>query len=247
MASPVTHALGFLYGVLMPLGRGLTAIYQDVWDASTMLELVERYRVSWTMAATPFLLDAVRAQRATPHDLSSLRYVVSGGAPIPSRLVTDVRSQLGAQLVAVFGMTENGAVTITGPDDPDDVVADSDGQPVPWMRVRVIGETGHAVAPDAVGRLQVRGAAQTIGYFQRPDLYRAATTDDGWFDTGDLARQRVSRTSCCAAGRTSRSPRWRTRCTTTHRSPRSLWSATRTSVSASACAPSSCPTGPRRP
>jgi cyclohexanecarboxylate-CoA ligase len=175
----------------MPLSRGLTVIYQDVWDASTMLELVERYRVSWTMAATPFIVDAVRAQRGAPRDLESLRYVVSGGAPIPSALVADARAELGAQLVAVWGMTENGAVTITGPHDPDEVVADSDGRPVPWMRVRVVDDAGNPVVPDAVGRLQVSGAAQTIGYYQRPDLYDACIVDGGWFDTGDLARQRA--------------------------------------------------------
>jgi cyclohexanecarboxylate-CoA ligase len=44
------------------------------------------------------------------------------------------------------------------------------------------------VPAGAVGRLQVRGAGQCLGYYRRPDTYRAALTDDGWFDTGDLAR-----------------------------------------------------------
>lgn len=190
MASPVTHALGFLYGVLMPLSRGMKVVYQDLWDADAALDLVSSERVTWTMAATPFVVDAVRAQRARPRDVSSLRHVTSGGAPIPAPLVAEVRAELGAQLVAAFGMTENGIVTMTGPDDPDDVVAGSDGVCVPWMAVRVVGPDGAGVEVGEIGRLQVRGAAQTIGYFHRPDLYAAAVTADGWFDTGDLARLR---------------------------------------------------------
>lgn len=189
MASPVTHQLGFLYGVLMPLRNGLKVVYQEVWDAAKMLELIEQERVTWTMAATPFIVDAIRAQRVRRRNLESLRFVVSGGAPIPAELVSEAREELGAQLVAVFGMTENGTVTITGPDDPDEVVAGSDGTVVPWMRIRVVDEQGDEVAVGGIGRLQVIGAAQAVGYYRRPDLYRAAM-DQGWFDTGDLARRR---------------------------------------------------------
>jgi cyclohexanecarboxylate-CoA ligase len=191
MASPVTHQLGFLYGVILPLCLGMKLIYQDTWDAPTMLALVEQEQVSFTMAATPFVIDAVRAQRAERRRLDSLRYFLSGGAPIPSELVRQARAELGAQLVAVWGMTENGVVTMTGPDDPDELVAASDGQPVPSMRIRVVHDDGTPAAPGEVGRLQVTGAAQTVGYFQRPDLYQASLVDREWFDTGDLARLRA--------------------------------------------------------
>jgi cyclohexanecarboxylate-CoA ligase len=191
MASPVTHALGFLYGVLMPLGLGMTVVYQDTWGASRMLALVEEEQVSFTMAATPFVIDAVRAQRTERRRLDSLRYFASGGAPIPSGLVGEARMELGVQLVPVWGMTENGVVTMTGPGDPDELTAASDGQPVPSMRIRVVHDEGTPVAPGEVGRLQVTGAAQTVGYFKRPDLYQASLADGEWFDTGDLARLRA--------------------------------------------------------
>ena len=191
MASPVTHQLGFLYGVILPLCLGMKLVYQDAWDAPTMLTLVEQEEVSWTMAATPFVIDAVRAQRTERRRLDSLRYFLSGGAPIPSELVSQARTELGAQLVAVWGMTENGVVTMTGRDDPDELAAASDGQPVPSMRIRVVHDDGTSVAVGEVGRLQVSGAAQTVGYFQRPDLYQASLAGSGWFDTGDLARLRA--------------------------------------------------------
>jgi cyclohexanecarboxylate-CoA ligase len=99
------------------------------------------------------------------------------------------------ELIAVWGMTENGAVTMTRPGSPVAVVADSDGVPVEWMQVRVVDEKGETAPVGQPGRLLTRGASQTIGYFKRPDLYQAqlspADDDQGdWFDTGDLARGR---------------------------------------------------------
>jgi cyclohexanecarboxylate-CoA ligase len=63
------------------------------------------------------------------------------------------------------------------------------------MELRVVGDDGADVAIGEVGRLLVRGASQTIGYFKRPDIYQAQLSpaaDGGgeWFDTGDLARRR---------------------------------------------------------
>jgi cyclohexanecarboxylate-CoA ligase len=85
-------------------------------------------------------------------------------------------------------MTENGAVTMTTPDDPPNFAAVSDGRPVPWMQLRIVDDENRELPRGRVGRLLVRGAAQCIGYFKRPDLYDAGTTDNGWFDTGYLAR-----------------------------------------------------------
>jgi cyclohexanecarboxylate-CoA ligase len=92
---------------------------------------------------------------------------------------------LGADAFALWGMTENGTVTITRSDDPPGWAAHSDGSVVGSMEVRVDTASGPG---DGSGRLWVRGANQCLGYFGREDLYAAALDDDGWFDTGDLVR-----------------------------------------------------------
>ena len=153
-----------------------------------MLTLVEQERVTWSMGATTFLVDAVRAQRERPRTTSSLRLFVSGGAAIPPQLVRDVRDALGARLIAVWGMTENGGVTVTPIDDSFDAAAQSDGQAVPWMELAIQDETGGLAAPGIAGGMIVRGASQTPGYLHRPDLYRASLDGDGWFATGDVGR-----------------------------------------------------------
>jgi len=188
MGSPMTHQAGFLYCHFMPVHLGATAVFQDVWDARVMLDLVEARGITMAMGATPFLLDAIAAQRALRRDVRSLRLFVCGGTSIPSHLVQEAADVLGAELVALWGMTENGGVTLTWAGDPPELVADSDGRTVPWMEARIVDGEGRPCEGPQVGRLLVRGASQCLGYFKRPDLYAASLEAEGWFDTGDLAR-----------------------------------------------------------
>lgn len=188
MASTMAHQTGYLYGALMPFSYGMKVVYQDVWDGSTMLDIVADEGVTWTMGATPFVIDALAAGRERPRSVPTLRYFTSAGAPIPPHLVEATEEVLGAtRLVAVWGMTENGAVTVTRPEDPKEVAAASDGRPMPWMELKVVDDIGAEAPRGDTGRLLARGAAQFIGYFKREDLYHATHEDEGWFDTGDLA------------------------------------------------------------
>ncbi len=191
MASTLAHQTGFALGMAKPLSLGATIVYQDVWDAPALLDAVEREGIAWTVSATAFAVDLVEAQRRDPHDLSTFRYFVCGGAPIPPKAVEDAREVLGLELIAVWGMTENLIVTTTRPGDPVELVSDSDGIPVDWMEIRILGEDGQPVAVGEAGDLHVRGPSQALGYYKRPDLYAAANPDDDWFDTGDVARLRA--------------------------------------------------------
>jgi cyclohexanecarboxylate-CoA ligase len=188
MGSPMTHQAGYAYCFLMPMLLGATAVYQDTWDPALMLRLVEEQRVTFAMGATTFLADAISEQSRAPRDLSSLRVFACGGSPIPPTVVERAGQVLGVRVHALWGMTENGTVTITRPDDPPEHAAISDGSPVEWMDVRITGPDGSPVAPGETGRLQVRGASQCLGYLGRRDLYESALAPGGWFDTGDLAR-----------------------------------------------------------
>ncbi len=190
MASTLAHQTGFGYGMLIPLAMGMPVVYQDVWDAEQLLDAIESEGIVWTVSATAFAMDMITAQRRRPRDVSSFRYFICGGAPIPPVVVEDAAEVLGAELVAVWGMTENMVTTTTRPGDPVELVSDSDGTPVDWMEIRVLDESGQPVGPDGVGDLQCRGPSQALGYFHRTDLYEAASPGDDWFDTGDVARVR---------------------------------------------------------
>ncbi|MEV3993044.1 AMP-binding protein [Streptomyces sp. NPDC049837] len=188
MGSPTTHQAGFTWNFVMPLLLGATAVQVDRWDPRQMLRTLQEQRVTFFMGAPTFLSDLIDAQRETPHDLSALRSFATGSAPIAPLLVEDADQVLGCRVYALWGMTENGCVTVTRPGQPPLRAAESDGTTVPGMEVRIVGKDGRAVEPGATGLLQVRGSAQCLGYFRRQEVYDASVTADGWFDTGDLAR-----------------------------------------------------------
>lgn len=189
MGSPTSHQAGYTWNFVMPLLLGATAVQVDAWDPALMLRVLEERRVTFFMGAPTFLSDLIQAQRTAPRDLSALTTFATGSAPIAPMLVEDAREILGCRLYALWGMTENGCVTITRPEQPALRAAESDGTAVPGMWVRVVDrEHGGPVAAGESGLLQVRGAAQCLGYFRRPEVYAASVTEDGWFDTGDLAR-----------------------------------------------------------
>ncbi len=189
MPSTLGHSTGFIYGCITPAMLGMKAVYQDIWDPEKALDIIEREKVTWSFTSTTFVIDLIRAQRRSPRKLSSLRYLVSGGATIPPAVVKETKAVLSARLMAVWGMTENGAVTCTRPGEAEFAASSSDGLPSPWMEIRVTDPaTGKVLGLDTVGELKVRGASQMLGYVNRPKFNLACTDADGWFSTGDLAR-----------------------------------------------------------
>lgn len=186
MASPMSHQTGFLYGLMMPIYLQTTAVLQDTWDPLYAVKVATAEKPTFTMASTPFLADLIDIAPSHRDALASLRIFVSAGAPIPEALVEKAGSAVNAQIISAWGMTENGAVTMTRPEDDAERAIHSDGVALPYMEVQVIDDHGQFVANGLEGNLMVRGASLFVGYLKRPELY--GVDDHGWFATGDLAR-----------------------------------------------------------
>ncbi|MGP4022483.1 AMP-binding protein [Actinomadura sp. 3N407] len=180
-----THYTGFVRGMLMPLSLGGTSVFVDSQDGSPTRDLLAAHGVTYVYAPPPYMRSLVDAQREAPRDLGALRAIVSGSAPIPPVLVEEVKEVFGLRLHSLWGMSENGAVTVSRPDDPDDWAAHSDGSPMSDMELRIDPIPGQR---DGSGVLWVRGPTQCLGYLKRPELYQALLDEDGWFNTDDLAR-----------------------------------------------------------
>jgi cyclohexanecarboxylate-CoA ligase len=180
----LTHMAGATYAAFMPLLLGGTCVMQDAnTDMELLLDLIEEHGITWAYAAPGYLVKLLAAQRARARGTGSLELIVSGSAPIQPQLIDDVREVLGVPLHALWGMTENGGVTVTKPQDPEGWAAHSDGSSMPWMSVRV-----DVQVPGEFGRLLVRGASQCLGYLGQREVYEACLDEEGWFDTGDMAR-----------------------------------------------------------
>lgn len=187
VTTPLVHYSGFGQGVLASIMLGGTIAFQDRRKNEALLDLVQKYGATLLYGPPPTLTDIAQSQRTEPRDVSTLRHVVTGSAQVLQPLVDDLRETLGARTYSLWGMSENGPVTITKLDYNQDWAAYSNGRPIDAMEIRIdkcINPTERA----PVGRLRVRGASQALGYFKRDAEYRSQLLDDGWFDTGDVAR-----------------------------------------------------------
>jgi len=186
MASPLAHQTGFLYGMLMPILLGGKSVLQDLWDPAAAARLIQDEGCTFTMGSTPFVADLTDTPEAARCDLSSFRMFLTAGAPVPRVLVKRAQERLGAHIISAWGMTENGVVTCTHPDDAPEKVIETDGRAIPGMQVRVVDGDARPLPPGEEGRLQVRGMNNFVGYLKRPERYEVDA--EGWFETGDLAR-----------------------------------------------------------
>jgi cyclohexanecarboxylate-CoA ligase len=186
MSSPMAHQTGFMYGLMIPIMLGATAVLQDIWEPKQAAKRIGSERVTFTMASTPFLSDLTDVVETNKYDVSSLRVFLSAGAPIPRVLAERATRVLNANVVSAWGMTENGAVTTTKLDDPPEKAFHTDGCTLPGMEVHITDHANNPLPPDMEGMLKVRGCSNFVGYLKRPQLYGHDTDD--WFDTGDLAR-----------------------------------------------------------
>ena len=187
VSTPLIHYSGFAQGVLASVLLGGTVAFQDVRRNEALLDLVERYGATLLYGPPATLADVVAAQRVDKRATPSLRHVVIGSAPVLRELVDDLSETVGARTYSLWGMSENGPVTMTRPEDPEDRAATSNGVAIDAMQIR-IDPAGIDDRAGLVGRLKVRGASLALGYYKRDDVFAAQFDADGWFDTGDLAR-----------------------------------------------------------
>jgi cyclohexanecarboxylate-CoA ligase len=186
MPSPLAHQLGFLYGLMLPVYLKASVVLQDTWLPEEAVAIIRAERPSLMLGSTPFLADI--AEQAIEHgpDLQSLTLFLCAGAPIPSPLVEKAAQNLPTRILSAWGMTENGAVTTTLPEDDPERAVHTDGVPLPHIELKVTDMEGNPLPAGQEGPLYMRGASLFVGYFKQPELY--GVDDEGWFPTGDLAR-----------------------------------------------------------
>lgn len=186
MGSPLAHQTGFLYGMWLPIMTQTTLVLTDVWNKDRAWSVILSNGVTFSMGATPFLADLLASSNAPPAEQVPLRYFVCGGAPIPRALAEKAAASLGLKVISVYGMSENGAVTVTPPDAPAEKVFSADGAPLPGVRLRIVDPEGHDLPAGSEGRLLINSPSNFVGYLRKPEAYD--TDAQGWFDSGDLAR-----------------------------------------------------------
>jgi long-chain acyl-CoA synthetase len=184
VALPLSHSYGLLVTVGgLHAGEPGSTVLQRWFDAAGWLELAERHRVQAT-AVVPSMVAMLLAQPLERYDLSELRYVFSGAAPLPLALVHEMERRVpSVTLLEGYGCTETAGVVSTTP--PDRRRVGTVGQAVPGVDIRVVDERGSDVPAGADGEVVVRGPNVMRGYWRDPGT-EPVVEPDGWLHTGDI-------------------------------------------------------------
>jgi fatty-acyl-CoA synthase len=184
--APFFRVGGTGVNVLPVLFAGGTVVVPSDTGPEALLRSIERHRVSVGFG-NPDALDAMLRSPAWPTtDLSSVRFVLTGGAPVPERLIRAYLGR-GVPLVQGYGLSEAGPLALLL--DPREALArvGAAGTPPLFVDVRVVRPDGTDADPNETGELLVRGPNVMAGYWRLPDE-TARTIVDAWLHTGDAAR-----------------------------------------------------------
>ena len=185
---PLYH--GSMVVSLTYLAAGATIVLMPGFTPQRALSAVERHRATHMWLVPQMLRFMLQAKASGRTDLSSLREVLYGAAPMPLDVYAEAVERLGCGFRQVYGMTEVGGPFVTlGPDEhpaPGDVTARIPcGRVVPGMSARAVDEAGRELPPGEIGEIVVRGPGVMRGYWNDPEATRQITRD-GWIRTGDL-------------------------------------------------------------
>ncbi len=181
---PLFHANGIMVSVLAPLAAGGSSVVAERFDPATFWALVERTRPTF-FSAVPTIYARLLAQDQEPApDVSSLRFVICGAAPMPAEMIRRFEHRFGVPIVEGYGLSECTVVCTANPVDglrkPGTV-----GVPLPGVEVAVVDEQGRTCAPGERGEVVVRGPSVMRGYLTMEEE-TARTLRGGRLHTGDV-------------------------------------------------------------
>jgi len=189
---PFFHSFGFTITLWLPALTGVGVVFHaNPLDASTIGELVSKYRVTLLIATPTFLQAYIR--RCSPEHFGSLKYVLVGAEKLSERVANAFEDTFGIRPLEGYGCTEcSPVVAVNGPGfrAPGfrQVAAKRGrvGHPLPGISVRIVDpETGNMLGADQPGLLRVKGPNVMQGYLGRPEK-TAEVLKDAWYTTGDI-------------------------------------------------------------
>jgi acyl-CoA synthetase (AMP-forming)/AMP-acid ligase II len=187
VAAPMYH-MNALATLKFAIAAHASVVLLPQFRAPAYIEAIGQYRCTW-LTSVPTMIALVAQETATlaRTDLSSVRHVAMGSAPLTQALIDKVKSIFsGAQVTNGYGTTEAGPVGFgphpAGLPKPDIAL----GYPLPGIGIRLVD--GDNLDADE-GVLQMRTPALMPGYHNLPEKTAAVMTPDGYYITGDLMRR----------------------------------------------------------
>ena len=198
LTVPLYHIAG-IQAMMSAIYGARTLVMQRQFEAKAWMELVEKEKVNRAMMVPTMLKQLLDHPDFLKHDLSSLKVITYGAAPMPLSVMKKALEVFpGVGFINAFGQTET-ASTITMLSPADHVITGtaeekerklkrltSIGKPLPDVEMKVIDESGKELAAGEIGEIIARGPRVMTGYYK--DSAKTATTIDkeGWVHTNDM-------------------------------------------------------------
>jgi acyl-CoA synthetase (AMP-forming)/AMP-acid ligase II len=178
-----------IYGLAVILNHGLwcgsTIVTLPRFDFEQLLRVMRDHRVTLAHLVPPVVLALARHSLVDSYDLSSLKMIFSGAAPLGAELTRECCARLGCEIVQGYGMTETSPAThvsMPGMNKPGSV-----GVCVPNTESRVVSvETGEELGAGERGEICIRGPQVMKGYLNCPEATALTIDAEGWLHTGDV-------------------------------------------------------------
>ncbi len=185
--APLFHTGG--WNVLMTpfFHRGATVIFFEKFEATKILEICAQEKVTLLFGVPTMLAMMAEAEIFQATDLSSLRYVIVGGEPMPLGLI-QTWNEKGVPVRQGYGLTEFGPNCFSLSEKDAQSRMGSIGRPNFYVQTQVVDDRGQEVACGEVGELWLKGPSCMKGYWNNEKATQE-TMDSGWLKTGDLVRK----------------------------------------------------------
>ena len=192
--GPITHASGMLIMPVM-VASGCNLIL-ETFNVQELLEVIERKQVNYTFLVPAMINMILSHPNLNDYNMSSLKRIFYGAAPISSARIKEAIGRFGPILVQGYGLTETTSFsTILTAGDHLQAIEDghmerlmSCGRPIFESELKIIDAEGKEVGPEEPGEIIIRGPDVMKGYYRKRRLTRAAL-HGGWLHTGDIARR----------------------------------------------------------
>ena len=198
---PFFHIYGLTVLMNLGLALGCTVVTMPRFDLEDFLRTIQDQKITRAFVAPPIVLALAKHPLVDTYDLSSLRTITSGAAPLDEQLALAAEQRLrggaadGVTVSQGYGMTELSPVSHSTPDQgmapagvPADVPKGSVGYAIPGTECRLVDPAGgQDVGPGERGELWIRGPQVMRGYLNNPEATAETLDDEGWLHTGDVA------------------------------------------------------------
>jgi fatty-acyl-CoA synthase len=188
IVTPLCHAGGLGVFLTAIFSTGGTIVLHRGFDASEVWRTIEKEGCTVLMAVPTIFKMMMEAPEFSSVEVSSIRWMISGGAPLPLYLI-EAYQKRGITFKQGYGLTEVGVNCFAMSEEESRRKLGSIGKPMMFTAAKLIGSDGGEVAIGEVGELCLSGPHVCNGYWNNLEATAAALDKEGWWHTGDTARR----------------------------------------------------------